>query len=276
MVTAALLPDRVRQHLIDVERACVRTGHPPVSLIVFGSAAKGGFSEASDVDLIVVVRDETTESERRRVSDAIGEVEIANGFRPLRAATSAFQRRVERAAGHLFPCCVCTRADLLSGDAARVLGLRRWEAPFLDRIVFASIIAAATTASGDDLLPRLAVPPIRRVDVLKSWFGLSSRIVLSANTFLVLADATRYAMAALKHSAHSCFFCYHGRTVALEEEIEFFERRLGPQPALRELVALRRAYHPSFLFVLRCAPAIARLHFATARDFARRGGSARG
>src|SRR5215813_5479168 len=78
--------------------------------------------------------------------------------------------------------------------------------------------------------------------------------------FPVLPDATKYAMGTLKHSLHSCFFCYHRRTAALEEEVQFFNRRLGESRTLGELLSLRRGYRKSFGFVIRCLTTLARLH----------------
>jgi hypothetical protein len=144
--------------------------------------------------------------------------------------------------------------------------LRPLEAPFVDRIVFAGIVASAVTVWGEDLLPRIPVPPVRRLDVFKALFGLSSRVCLSAVMFPVLPDATKYAMGVLKHSLHSCFFCYRGRTAAIEEEVDFFRRRSGPIRTLEELLALRREYRPSFAFVIRCLPALVWLHVRTARE----------
>jgi hypothetical protein len=43
---------------------------------------------------------------------------------------------------------------------------------------------------------------------------------------------TKYAMGVLKSSVHSCFFCYELRRASLEEEITFFERRLGANRTL--------------------------------------------
>lgn len=106
--------------------------------------------------------------------------------------------------------------------------MRRLEALFVDRIVFANVVASAVTV----------------------WGG----------------GATKYAMGALKRSLHSCFFCYHRRTTALEEEGDFFHRRLGATHTLVELLALRRQYRRSFAFVIRCLPALVRLHLRTARD----------
>ena len=198
-------------------------------------------------------------------SAEIARLEIAHGFRPTRP-TGALQTRVERAVGYLFSCFVCTRDDLMSGDVARILALRPWEAPFVDRIVLASIIATAVTAWGEDLLTRVPVPGVRRLDVFKALFAFSCQIVLIVQTFPVLPDATKYAMGTLKHSLHSCFFCYQRRTEHLEKEVEFFDRRLGGSRALRELMVLRRQYRKSFRFVIRCLPTLARIHFQTARD----------
>jgi hypothetical protein len=173
---------------------------------------------------------------------------------------------IERVMGHGFSCFVCTHSDLISGDVARVLGLRRLETPFVDRIVLASIIASAATVWGEDLLPQVAVPPVRRLDIFKALLTFSNQALLSAVAFPALPDATKYAMGALKHSLHSCFFCYHQRTAAVEEEVDFFQRRMGPSQTLAELLALRRNDRRSFAFVIRCLPAIVRLHVRTARD----------
>ena len=155
---------------------------------------------------------------------------------------------------------------MISGDVARVLDLRPLETPFVDRIIFASIVASAVTVWGEELLPRVPVPSVRRLDVFKALFAFSSQVLLSAVTFPALPDATKYAMGTLKHSLHSCYFCYHGRTSTLEEEVDFFRRRLGASQALVDLLALRGQYRRSFAFVIGCLPALVRLHLRTARD----------
>jgi hypothetical protein len=199
--------------------------------------------------------------------EEVARLEASHGFRlPTAASPGALQARLERAVGHALSSFVCTRADLLSGDVARILDLRRLEALLVDRIVLANIVASAVTVWGDDLLPRVPVPSVRRLDVFKAFFAFSGQVLLSAVAFPARPDATRYAMGALKRSLHSCFFCYHRRTAALEEEVDFFQRRMGPTYALVELLALRRQYRRSFSFVIRCLPAVVLLHLRTARD----------
>jgi predicted nucleotidyltransferase len=258
----------VRTYLEAVVEACAHEGRSVVSVVLFGSAAKGDFSkDVSDVDLIMVLRDDATREQKRRVREDVARLETVHGLSsPAARPRGALQARIERAVGHAFSCFVCTLSDLLSGDVARVLDLRRLEAPFVDRIVFATIMASAVTTWGEDLIPRVPVPPVRRLDVFKALFGFSCQAVLSAVTYPVLPDATKYAMGTLKHSLHSCFFCYHRRTATLEEEVDFFRQRLGSTRALEELLVLRRRYRRSFAFVIRCLPALVRLHLRVARD----------
>jgi predicted nucleotidyltransferase len=247
--------------------AVALSGSELVSLVVFGSAARGGFSDAvSDVDLIVVLADGAAAGERGRIQAQVAALEVAHGLAEERAAAGRLETFVGRAGGNTLSCFACTRSDLLSGSAARVLGLRPHEAALVDRIVFASIIGSGRTVWGEDLLPRVPVPPIRRLDVFKALFGFLNLVALIAASYAVLPDATRHAMGALKRSLHSCYFCYHLRTAALDREVAFFIDRLGDSGTLRELLALRAEYRDSPGFVLRCAPAILRLHLAAARD----------
>jgi predicted nucleotidyltransferase len=262
------LPARVQRYIDALVQTAAQARTPLVSVVLFGSAAKGGFSGGvSDVDLIIVVPDDASPGTRDLLREAVMRLETSHG---LRAATEPspgrLRARVERAVGHGFSGFICTRSDLISGDVGRVLDLRPTETFFVDRIVLASIVASAVTVWGEDLLPQVVVPPVRRLDVFKALFGLSGQVFLSAITFPVLPDATKYAMGAVKHSLHSCYFCYHGRTAVLDDEVAFFSRRLGASRIFTALLALRAEYHRSFGFVIGCLPALVRLHLHTARD----------
>jgi hypothetical protein len=236
-----------------------------VSVILFGSAASGGFSESSYVDLIIVLPDEATLEDRRRLRGAVADLEITHGLRlPSNRRKNPLEMFAEHAGGDAHSCFFCTRGDLMSGDVARVFGLRAAEKLFVDRIVLASVIVSAKTVWGEEPLPLIPLPPLRRLDVFKALFGLARLILLSAAAFPVLSDATRYGMGALKHSLHSCYFCYHLKTVPLNEEVAFFNSRLGRSGTLLELLNQRRTYHRSFAFVLRCVPVLFRLHLRTA------------
>lgn len=260
------MPPGVQGYLDAVVEACAASDSAPVSVILFGSAAAGGFSgTVSDVDLIIVLPDTTGPECRTRLRASIKELEILHGMSSARQP-GALESLVNRITGNDHTFFVCTRDDLLSGDAGRVLGLQPAQAFFVDRVVIPSIVSSAVTVWGEELLAGIHLPPIRRLDVFKAFFGLFNQLLMCAGLFPVLRGATGYAMGALKRSVHNCYFCYHGRRAALEEEIDFFQCRPGRIPALEQLLSLRHVYKESFGFVLNCFPALVRLHFRTALD----------
>jgi hypothetical protein len=257
----------VQQYLDGVTQ--LRTGGVSslVSVILFGSAANGSFSESSDVDLIIVVPEESSPEDKRFLRRAVTELEVRHGLRlPESRPRNLLEMFAENATGHAHSSFLCTRDDLVSGDVARIFGLRGLEEMFVERIFLANVIVSARTMWGEDLLSLVPLPSLRRLDVFKALFRLTGLVVLSAATFPVLPEATRYAMDTLKHSVHSCYFCYHMKTAPLDDEVAFFDARLGEDRTLQDLLKQRREHHRSFAFVLHCVPTLFRLHLRTARD----------
>jgi predicted nucleotidyltransferase len=262
------LPPRIQTYLEAIVRTSTEEAHALVSVILFGSVVTGGFLDTgSDVDLILVLADGTCRVDMQRLREEVERLEALHGFRDPsdrpQSALDAFARKVTANQRSFF---ICTRSDLLSGVPARLLDISPTQALFVDRVVMPSIVGSAATVWGEDLLPHVPLPPIRRFDVFKAFFGLCNQLLLSAALFPLLPSATKYAMGALKRSVHSCYFCFHLHPASLDEEIEFFQQRLGPSRTLAELTALRRDDRRSFGFVVRCLPALVRLHLRTALD----------
>jgi hypothetical protein len=194
-------------------------------------------------------------------------LEIAHGLRlPESRRKNSLEKFAEHAGGHGHSCFFCTRSDLISGDVARVFSLRAAEEVFLERMFFASVIVSAITIWGEDLLALVPLAPLRRLDVLKAFYRLTGMVMFSAAAYPLLPDATQYAMGALKHSLHSCYFCSHLRNAPLAEEVAFFNARRGEGGTLADLLNQRQQYHPSFSFVVRCVPTLFRLYLQTARE----------
>ena len=231
------MASRVQQYLDGVTQLHPGDVISLVSVVLFGSAASDALSVSSDVDLIIVIPDETSPEDRRLLRSEVTDLEITHGLRiPDSRPKNPLEKFAEHAGGHEHSFFFCTRDDLISGDAARVFGLRAVERLFVDRIVLASVIASAKTVWGEELLSQVTLPPLRRLDVFKALFGLAGLTLLSVVAFPVLPDATRYAMGALKHSLHSCYFCYHLKTASLGEEVAFFSSRIGRSRVLLELL----------------------------------------
>lgn len=261
------MESRVQQYLDGVAQLHHNGAISLVSVILFGSAASGAFSQSSDVDLILLIPDETSPEDRRHLSAEVTELEIMHGLRlPEIPRKKSLESFAAHAGGHVHSCFLCTRADLISGDVARIFGLRGAEEIFLERMFLASVIVSAKTVWGEDLLSLVPLPSLRRLDVFKSLFRSTSFILFCAAAFPVLSDATKYAMSTLKHSLHSCYFCYHMKTAPLDDEVAFFNAHLGRDRTLQDFLNQRKEYRHSFAFVLRCVPILLLLHLRTLRD----------
>ncbi len=239
-----------------------------VSLVLFGSTSTGGHvAGLSDVDLLVVLDDQRGDA-IERARDVITELEKRHGLGKAMAAPRGFAGRLQRFAdvvtANVRSFFVCTRGDLLSGDPARILSIPRAQALFVDRAAIPSIVTSARTVWGEDLLPRVPLPPIRRIDVAKAFFGLFNHALFCVVAYPLLPGATRYAMDALKRSVHNCYFCDRLEVAPLRDEVAYFQSRDGRRRTLDLLLELRMAHRPSVSFVMACPMVIAGLHLRTA------------
>ena len=140
----------VVKHLKAVTQLRLSSGAPLVSVILFGSAAKGAFAaEVSDVDLILVLPDTATQADRSQIQEKVFALEIMHGlWTPLDRTRGRLEKYCEHCVGFSLSGFVCTRNDLLSGEVSRVFGLSPLEAVLVDRIVFAGVIVSAVTVWG--------------------------------------------------------------------------------------------------------------------------------
>jgi hypothetical protein len=262
------LPSRVQDYLEAIVHTCADREEGLVSLIVFGSAVIGGWTEAtSDVDLILVASDGLTQLVTDHICTEVGRIETDHRLRnPSAYGQNSLEKFVDKITANVRSFFICSRGDVLSGNIGRILGLPPAQALFVDRIVLASIVSSGITVWGEELLPFVPVAPIRRSDVFKAFFGLFSQALLILTVYPLMPGGTRYAMGALKRSIHNCFFCYEMRRASLEEEVSFFNSRMGATRELTQLLALRREYRSSFSFVFLCLPTLVRLHLRTLID----------
>jgi hypothetical protein len=258
---------RVASYVDAIAGVADHHGIPLVAIVVFGSAVTGGFADdVSDVDLILVTADTAPPDAGLQLRTQVDRLESSFGFHVGSGSrTGAVEQWLRRITANVRSYFICTRSDLISGDPARLLGIPATQAFFVDRAVIPNIVRSAVTVWGEDLLPLVPMPPIRRLDVFKAFFGLANQLLLTAAAFPFVPSATQYAAGALKRSVHNCYFCYHLRTAALGDEIDFFRRDMR-YPALDQLLELRRRPRRSLRFVLRCIPTAARLHLRTALE----------
>jgi predicted nucleotidyltransferase len=98
------MASRVQQYLDAVAQLHPFGVSSLVSVILFGSAASGGFSESSDVDLIIVLPDEATLEDRRRLRGVVADLEITHGLRlPSNRRKNPLEMFAEHAGGDATP-----------------------------------------------------------------------------------------------------------------------------------------------------------------------------
>jgi predicted nucleotidyltransferase len=259
---------RVQAYVDTIVQTCADDGRALVSVILFGSAATGGWVETvSDVDLILVVPDTATDKDIDRVRSEVARMEILQRLgSELAHGEPALEKFFNKLTARDRTFFICTRGDLLSGNIGRILRLHPFQAIFVDRTVLANFVTSGITVRGEAILPLIPVAPIRRFDVFKALFSFFPMAMLCAAIFPLHPGMTKCAMGVLKSSIHSCFFCYELRRASLEEEVSFFQRRLGPNRTLIRLLDLRLDYRNSFAFVACCIPTLVWLHLRTSID----------
>jgi predicted nucleotidyltransferase len=162
---------RVRSYVEAVTDAGARLGCSLASVILFGSAATGGFSAtASDLDLILVLGHDAARDDRRRLCEEVERLEVLHGFRRQRVrAQNGLERLIDRLTGTVHSFFICTGQDLLSGRVERILGIPPFQALFVDRVVIPSIVGSAVTVLGRRSAPPRAVvadSPLRCPQIL--------------------------------------------------------------------------------------------------------------
>jgi predicted nucleotidyltransferase len=192
-ISGPALPPRVSAYLHELVQCCAGEGRSLASLVLFGSAVIGGWSDdVSDVDLIFVMSDGATREDRRRFAGEASRIEARHdlGHRSDHKP-GALERLFDTVTANRRTFFVCTRGDMLSGDIGRILDLAPSQTPFVDRVVIANIVASGKTVWGEDLLPRIPIAPIRRLDVWKAFFGLINQAVTEVMVYPFLRIATK-------------------------------------------------------------------------------------
>jgi predicted nucleotidyltransferase len=263
-------PAQADEYLNDVIQLADERYPAIVSILIFGSVAKGGFLQSiSDVDLIVVLADEAPQHLKTIISDDLAALELKHGLRKQSKSTfEKLYRAVDRMASQFKSYFVCYRRDLLSGKAAAVFDVN----PLIESLIlsthigFAGIVKSSKVIWGEDFRHQIDIPALTKAHLVKNCaaFLLLNAFALLGYPFL--PNATAYSMSALKWMVHSCYFCYALESVTLEDEINFFRTKLIEHKPFSELLSLRRENRPSFAFIMRCFGILFQLHFLTARE----------
>lgn len=269
--TFAKLPANIRDYLDALFELADQKSCEIVSIMIFGSAAKGGFSPVSDVDLLIVLADEVPWNEKVRLKHELGALEFEHKLRERpKSNKESILTVVDRVAAQFKSQFVCYKRDFISGNSAAVFGINRvLESLFLStRIAFANDVISAKTVWGEDLLSQVRVPLLTKAHLVKNFVGLLLFNACAMGVFPVLPNATKYSMSALKWMLHTCHFCVTLKSSTVQEAVAFFQQEIEGDATLPELLSLRSHYRRSWRFVKGCCGTIVRLYCVTVREAA--------
>ena len=262
-------PVKVRDYVDEVLKIANERSPDIISISVFGSVAKGGFSQSvSDVDLIVALADKVPQKTKRLISGDLAKLELKHRLREHpKSKTEFVYSQIDRMAGQFKSHFVCYARDLLSGNSSAIFGWHPLAEPFFStRIGFANIVTSAKTIWGEELLKRAHVPPIKRWHLINNCLSFLSLNGIAFLMFPILPNATKYSMSVLKWMIHNCHFCYTLKATTIEEGVEFFRPKLEHNRALLELISLRQEYRPSLKFVKNCFRTLVHLYIVTTKE----------
>lgn len=272
-VTGMTIPDRAGRYLDELARLLGPSEGSIASVILFGSIVKGGHSDISDVDVIVIVNDDCDDGFIRSLDEGICGIENKFGYgskpyeasRPGQRFALQIANFVEVRTGMFVSHFVCRRRDIVKADFAKIFNttpvLSRMLAP--GELVLAGIFDHAKTVYGEDLLGKMRMPKYGPFDLARS---LAMNILLSiggAFLYLFHRSAAKFALEATKWSIHSSYFFISARSANIEDAARFYIENNVSKKHLERLLEMRKNGSMDASFVLATMPNVVWIHLAT-------------
>lgn len=265
---------RVRKYLSSIIKA-VRgiTGHPPASIILFGSVIRAKrLSYASDIDTLIVLPDAVSFIQRQKLSRYM--VSLQRIF--IKAGGPGLIEKIlgllEQSAGMFKSFFICSETELLSADFNRIFGVNRVLAALFapKKLVLNSVLRGSMVVYGKSydhvsLTPRIDYWEIVKSYMLCSLLGLSSMLIMPFT-----AKADKYIYESIKWSLLNAYYYLKRRIVPFNSMIRFFEKILGGDDLLRVLKDYRSKGIIQRNLLPRYFSIIFKIHFSSTSGYLKR------
>jgi len=267
------LPTRVRTFFDELLKILECYEEVLNSIILFGSLVKGGYSEFSDADVIIVMKDTCPENKIAELNEKIDIIEdkvrcrskIKSPFSLSESFAYRIGSFVEARTGMFVSHFICKRCDFLDGNFAKIFNttpvLTRVLAP--SGLVLAGVLSHAKTIYGEDLIDKVKRPRYTLGDMLKS---LAMNVLLSlGSAFLYIfhSSAAKFAIEATKWSLHSSYFYLSSTSANIEDVARFYIDKKVSKKHLERMLNIRITGNTDLSFVLATMPNVVWIHLAT-------------
>lgn len=245
-----------------------------ISVVLFGSLAKQDADKASDIDVIVVVDNQSSDTQISKLKRYLYSVEEDMGFRiKPHGAMNRLQVVFDRIGAQYKSMFVCREEEFVNSNAGKIFHTESFfDGVILDNpllrndIGFKNILLSAKVVYGRNVLTGIKnVTPIRKKQLAQNRITYSSLNLYALLTCLFARNATKFSMSALKWTLHSCYFVLTKEPGNLSKEIAYFEKHY-PSNVLTELKDLRESYRKNLGFILRAQFYIWRLFTKTLKE----------
>jgi predicted nucleotidyltransferase len=215
-----------------------------ISVVIFGSFAKGGFSERSDVDLLVVVSDDCHQETIGQLKTVLERQAAMFGFgQTSKSFVDRFLSALMSQTGIFESSFVTRRSDFLRSDFTKIFSTNKILTSLIapKDIVIASMLSHARTVFGEDLLVARTPVTIGSGQLLRSLV-MNSLLAVGALLISPLTDkSTDLSLEAVKWSLFSTYYLAYGDSPGINRIAERFISS-GILPGLmRKMLALRES-----------------------------------
>lgn len=246
-------------YLIRINQFCKEQEIELTSTILFGGWAKGYVSPNSDIDIIFVVGNLTSEKKISFFKTYLKLVEVDLGIREL--SNGFFTTILDRIGAQYKSVFVCRERDLVMGNTSRIFSSDSFiDSIILDNPIWATdiglkniLLTAKVVQGREDLFAHLReeAKPIKLRDIKRNYRMYTALAIFGIITYPFSKNATRYSMSSVKWALHSCCFGGFARLEGLDGEISFFKERLADKNTcntLNQLIQLRSGYRRTLGF----------------------------
>ena len=250
---------RVRLYLDKViELSASECGNHLFSVVLFGSAVKGEYKEGvSDIDLMVVVSDETPKPVLEHLGSRLEGLEAASG--PMRNRSHflwVFASRTALFRSHF----VVRRASLTALDTRKLFEeARGFNLPFgrlllsiaPSDLVVQNVLRGAAVVYGENILEGVQLPRPGPSGLARSFLVSLVLSLFGGLASIFFADGSMFSLEAVKWFLLDLHSYSHDDSGGIREALSYAEK-LSPSPVLQGFSVLRQSYHRSIAFSLAC------------------------
>ncbi len=265
-----LLPPPIRPYLFDVNKIINNyIGFENIySIILFGSYARGEYTATSDVDLLIIIKDEFFNAQSkeffRKLERIFLGVEYKNKLKFQRKNfIGGFLISMEKTTGMFVSHFVCNQSAWEKKSFHEIFGVSKFMAFLLapGKIVLKNMGNSYITLYGEDVYSLLEIK-IKIGQLLKSLLMNEVLAICTLILYPFWRNSIKYCMESFKWSIRNSYLYVYDKPASIWNIIRFFENRAIKPEVFDKFITIRKQKNQKDShFALRNPYYILKIHF---------------